>query len=158
MGGFRWSVMFRLTPLNGIPQTIALDATTLTEGRGPLLIHPSYEPDDEIEEDVLRSMRVQFFGWRLSVELGFRVGTMTDQAVLAEIRDALASPRIDVEMSLDGGSTYRAVIGRGDFGPGRLNGKWTAGAEYSFTAVCKDLLTELPRIASVDASGDANTW
>ena len=156
--GFRWSVRFRLTPLNGLPTTIALDATTLTEGRGPLLIHPSYEPDDDVEEDVLRSMRGRLFGWRLSVELGFRVATLTNQAVLAEIRDALVNPAVAVEMSLDGGATYRGVVGRGAFGPDRLNGKWTAGAEYAFTAVCKNLLRELPRITSVDGSGDANTW
>jgi len=143
---FRWSVKFRLTPLNGLPKTIALDATTLPDCRGPLIIHPTYEPEDDVTEDVLRCMRGRLFGWRCRVELGFAVKSMQTQAVLAELRDALIDQETRVEMSLDGGATYREVLATGGFSPDRFNGKWTAGAAYAMTIVVKDLLAGLPRI------------
>jgi len=156
--GYRWDVRFRLTPMNGLPKTITLDVTTLADGRGPILIHPAYDPEDDVDSDVTRTMRGRLFGWRCSVEFGFQIKTMTNQATLAEIRDALIDQTIAVEMSLDGGTTYRESVGTGSFSPDRLNGKWTAGAMYAFTAVCKTLLPALPRILTVDAAGDSMSW
>jgi len=157
-GGFRWDVYFRITPDNGPVQTIHLDENVLTDARGPVGTIPSYRLEEETEADVLREIRQVPFGWRAGVSLAFELRSMTDQAQLAAIINALTKPGRKVELSLDGGATYREVVMEGGFSPQQLGGKWTAGVRYELALTCKELLEETPSIATVDASGRANVW
>jgi len=157
-GGYLFAVRFRITPDNGVQKTIVLDATTLQDGRGPVGVVPSYELEAETESDVVREMRQVSFGWRQRVALAFDIRVMTDQANLAELVNALVNPGKTVELSLDGGTTYREVLLEGGFGPQQFSGKWTAGAHYEMALVVKELLPEVPAIVTVDGAGKASVW
>lgn len=148
MAGYTWTPYFRLTPTDGAVEVVDLSATGITTP-GQLSVDLRHQPVVEKREDVNRRVRPLRLGYRCEATLRFYVGgDMSDAAKLAKVANALLSDAYTVELSLDGGTTYREVWLRDWKGPKPADGKTFAGAEYDLRVECVDLIDEIPAIGS----------
>lgn len=147
MGGYSWTPKIRVDPSDGPDKAYDLKAL-LTDGKGPILVELDYPPVIEPRDDVNRALRPDVRGYRPTVALTFDVLTMADQGNLAEIEAALAEGTTDVYLSLNNGTTERAVVLIGRRGPTPLGGKNFVGARYRLELAAVDLIPEVPKIGS----------
>jgi hypothetical protein len=149
MPGYEWWPVCRIDHSDKASVTIDL-REDMQFVDGPLrVIGPNYAIVRTDREDVNRSLRPMFHGYRVSFELDFAVGDdMGDHDLLARIVSAFMDARYVVSMSLDGGVTFRRVtLSRYD-GPDPIAGKTFAGATFRLGFRCADLIDEIPSVAS----------
>ncbi|HOC17125.1 MAG TPA: hypothetical protein PKK95_02600 [Vicinamibacterales bacterium] len=150
MSGYAWWPMVRITPANGpeVVRDLKSDLSTLW-GIGPTKIAVKHAPQIKQRQDVNDRERPLLKGFRVEVDLTFEVSDeMTDHDILAEIVTACLDQYQVVELSMDGGLTYRGVVLTDYLGPDPLGGKPVAGAKYELHFRCRELVTELPAIGT----------
>ena len=146
MTAVAWAHRVRITPENGAQTVINLN-TALAWASGPVETELEYKLDVDTREDVNLSLCDLVRGFRVSVRLTADIGgTLADHQYIAQIVNACARRDHAVELSLDGGTTYRTVLLREYRAPKPLGGKWAAGAKFELLFVCVDLLDEIPWI------------
>lgn len=141
--GHTYSAIFRVTPIAGDAYTV--DISTYTH---ITTAQPTYEPVLEEKEFIDRSVGITPRGWRCSVSLEFQFPTpSSEETTLATtVLDLAMEDLAKIELSLDGGTTYREVV-LTDFRQEALSGK-NIGLLQQTTWICKDLLTTKPAIVS----------
>ena len=138
-----YSVIFRLTPPAGPQTTINASAMSFLS-----VAQPRLEAVFTEQELIDRSIAVTPYGYRCMVDMEFQFPTpSTDETSLA---DNLITRAMDddwtIELSLDGGTTYREVVLTG-FSQEPMGGK-NIGVVQSMTWVCSGLLDEKPSVES----------
>lgn len=147
--GYVWAVRFRLDPLNGLDETLNVNAL-LTDAGGPVLTEIDYNLVLEERIDVNKNVRNRHFGNRPEITFTFQGGDMADFNQLVKIENALTDDEVDVYLSLDSGTTERLVELIGTKGPKALQGKTVTGWEAQMTLMVKGILIKRP---DMDASG-----
>jgi len=141
--GHSYSAIFRVTPLAGPAFTV-----DLTNYQWKTRAQPLYEPVIAQKEMLDRSVRQTRYGYRCRVLLDFEFPTpSTDETAFA--RDLLTVAADDdqsIELSLDGGTTYRTVLLE-QMEQAALADK-NIGVRVSTAWVCRDLLTTKPAVGS----------
>jgi len=158
--GFLWTPAFRLTPQNGPVQVIPLNSTTLADAKRPVSTELIDEPDRDERVDVQREARSALFGIRRSVRFTLEIATMLNQAWIAQIVDALLDPRWTVELTLNytaTAPTWREVEYT-EYTIESVADKWFAAHRIRLGVRCRALLTEVPRVTTVDAQGHSAVW
>jgi hypothetical protein len=104
--GHTYSPIFRITPWAGAITTLNVAAYQWLR-----LCQPSYVPILLEKETVNRQIRTSRYGYRCTVTLEFMFPTpSSNETTLAQqILTAFADDRTVLELSLDGGTTYRVV-------------------------------------------------
>ena len=138
-----YSILFRLTPPAGPTTTINASAMSFLS-----VAQPRYDAMFTEQELIDRSVALTRYGYRCMVDMEFQFPTpSTDETNLA---DNLITRAMDedwmIELSLDGGTTYREVVLTG-FSQEPMGGK-NVGIVQSMTWACADLLTEKPAVVS----------
>lgn len=148
MSGYDFWPMVRYSVDDNTPTTIDL-RSDLTSVAGPIRIRgPQYVMQQIEREDVNRVDRRLRLGHRVSVGMDFEVhDDMLDHDYFADILDAW-NRGDKIELSLDGGATWRTVEITAYQGPTALSGKPRAGALFSLDFRCIELIDTVPRIAS----------
>lgn len=141
--GHAYTAIFRVTPLAGPAFTVAL-ANYQWKTRA----QPSYEPVIAQKEMVDRSIRQTRYGYRCRVLLDFEFPTpSTDETALAQnVLTVATDDDQSVELSLDGGTTYREVLLE-QMEQVALAEK-NIGVRIATVWVCKELLTTKPAVGS----------
>jgi hypothetical protein len=143
--GHNWTPIVRVTPPAGAAYTVTLSGlawNTITQ--------PSYEGLSEIKEMLTFAVRKVKRGFRVHVHQEFEFFTPTaDETTLAE---QVITPACDpdneylIELSLDGGTTYRAVDLE-DHQRVPIEGK-NIGVRHSIDWVCQEPIASLPAVGS----------
>lgn len=141
--GHSYSTIFRVTPLAGPTFTVDLSAY-----QWKTRAQPSYEPVISQKEMVDRSIRQTRYGYRCRVGVDFEFPTpSTDETAFArDLLTVAVDDDQDIELSLDGGTTYRSVLLE-EMQQIALADK-NIGVRVSTVWVCRDLLTTKPAVAS----------
>ncbi len=141
--GHSYTAIFRVTPLAGPAFTV-----TLTSYQWRTKAQPFYEPVIIQQEMLDRSMRQTRYGYRCRVALEFEFPTpSTDETALAgNVLTVATDDDQSVELSLDGGTTYRTVLLE-EMSQAALADK-NIGVRVATVWVCRDLLTTKPAVGS----------
>ncbi len=148
MSGYAWWPMVRITPANGpaVVRDLKSDLSTIP-GTGPTKVAVKHAPQIKQRQDVNDAERPLLKGFRVDVELTFEVADeMLDHDILAEIASACLDQDQIVELSMDGGLTYREVVLTEYRGPDPINGKMYVGAKYELNFRCRELVQDIPAI------------
>lgn len=133
--------------MSGVDEWISASAFTDANGQNKSTFDHTPEIDERM--DINRSLRTVVYGMRPEAELTFDIVTMSDQAALARIVNALRRPEdVTVYLSGDGGSTEHAVVLNKYHGPSPLGGKPSIGGRYVLSVKGRELVTEIPDIGS----------
>lgn len=144
---YEYHPLVRVTPTDGAPWTRDL-REAFRDARGPVRVLVDYDFEHEDYDDVNRRRRRTAFGFRPNVRLTFDIVNIADHPALAEIETALAHPTHVVELSLDGGHTYRKVVMTDVSSPRALGGKTIVGARHELRLECVELLDEKPAMTA----------
>lgn len=137
-----YSPRFRVTPMAGPAATTVLSTMSWN-----IKAQPMYEPIANQHEIIDRSMEQTRYGYRCRVALDFEFETpSTDETSLASILTSAEDDNQMIELSLDGGTTYREVLLE-EFNQEALDGK-NIGIAVQSVWVCKDILTTKPAVGS----------
>ena len=150
--GYSWSARVRYIPLNGDVEVVDL-TTVLVDADGTSRTHltrhrVTYAEDIEDEENVNRDITQVLFGFRPEVVLTFELDNMTNYRVIARLANKLMNPDIRVQLSLDGGTTYRDVVMKKGPSPTPHRNKTIAGARFDITLTARGVIDELLPIES----------
>jgi len=151
MSGYEWHQMVRMTPDNGAAEVMDL-RTAFSDASGPVRTTPRYRDESEYDDDVNLITRAVHRGLRPEVTLRMDIATMADQANLATIVSRLMRPDWSVELSLDGGVTYRGVRLSRPPTPRGFRGKTVAGATFDLSLRCTETIDDYA--AMMTAPGD----
>lgn len=153
--GFANWPLFRVTPLDGPAFTIDVrQAIPSTVIGGPIRIRRRVTPDLVNRRTINRTRKQLFRGWSVQVAMTFVfLGDeieMSECRVLSQIVDALQEVQSGtiVELSLDYGNTYRAVLLQDLNGPDQLEGK-TIGMQWVLTVETVDLVERIVPVTDV---------
>ena len=143
--GYLWNPIFRLTP--GGDYTLK---TSMPYAGGATKIDLNYIPVMDSRETANKTLSVVHYGFRIRVGFTFAIGgNMADHNTLVTIVNALVDPTKTVQLSLNGGTTFRYVDIRRYEGPDPFDGKTFAGAYYSLEVETTSLVQPpLPAIGS----------
>lgn len=143
--GHNWTPIVRITPPAGAAYTVSLSGLTWNT-----VCQPSYEDLSEIKEMLTYAIRKVKRGFRVHVHTEFEFFTPTaDETTLAE---QVIKPAFDpdneylIELSLDGGTTYRVVEGE-DHQRVAIEGK-NIGVRHSIDWVCQEPIPEIPAVGT----------
>ncbi len=144
MGGYNYHPKIRMTPDNGIPETFDM-RTLMTDASGQTKTALRYQDEGTMVEDVNYKIRRVERGLRPEVLLTFDIATMADHSALATITSRLIRRDWLVELSLDAGTTFRAVeLLRLPPTPRPFRGKTIGGATFVLALRCVELIPDLP--------------
>ena len=149
MSGYDHHHFIRLRPSDGAASEIDL-REALTDAGGPVRTTLRYDYEADDWEDVNRSRRQRKYGFRADVRLEFDVVDMADHRTLAKIASAAMADGMTIDLSLNGGATYREVLVTRAPSPRPFRGKTFAGAKFRIDFEAVELLDELP---TLDAGG-----
>lgn len=148
MSGYGWTPIVRITPADGAVTTLDL-RFEMAWAEGPVTTGVEHRPELRRRQDVNQRSRPLIQGFRGEVRMTFAIGgDMGDHAILAQVLKALTTPGTTVELSLDGGTSWRTVVLRDYRGPRPLGGKTFAGGQYELRLETQDLMDEVPAIGS----------
>lgn len=141
--GHSYTAIFRVTPMAGTAYTI-----DLTNFQWKTRAQPAYEPLITPQEMIDRSIKATRYGYRARVGLDFEFPTpSTNESTLAtQVLAAAVDDNQSIEVSLDGGTTYRTAIME-SFEQVPLGDK-NIGVRIATVWVCSDLLTAKPSVGS----------
>ena len=139
---YEYHPMIRVTPLNGAAFVRDL-RDQFADASGPTRTRVDYDFMQEDYDDINKVRRRTPFGIRCEVRLRFTIVDVEEHAALAEIVTALMGDAT-VELSMDGGFTYREVIMSRAPQPRPLARKTIIGAQHEIRLECVELLTEMP--------------
>lgn len=135
--------IFRVTPLAGPAFTVALAGYQWNTRN-----QPAYEPVIAQKEMLDRSVRQTRYGYRVRVAVDFEFPTpSTNETTLAQnLLDVAVSDDQSIELTLDGGTTYRTVLleAMEQVALAEKN----IGVSIKTVWVCRDLLTTKPAVGS----------
>ncbi len=141
--GYAYHGMVRITPTDGLVRVFDLRAE-FHDARGQSRTRVRYTHQAEDYEDVNKRGRQTKFGIRVEVQLYFSIVSIEDHKALASIVTALMGTAT-VELSLDAGHTYRAVLmHRNAPSPRPFGRKTLAGAEFRLRLETVELLDTQP--------------
>lgn len=143
--GYEWYPILRMSPENGSDVTINF-RQEFTDANGPTKTHVGHSLERDLREDVNRSLRATYHGFRPEARLTLEILNMEDHQVLAQILERAVSPAWTLYLSLDGGDTEREVILTEYRGPKAIKRKTYLGAEYEIAFGAVDLSDEVPAI------------
>lgn len=141
--GHTYVPIFRLTPLAGDQSTLDISAWQWVN-----VAQPEVEPVFTEKELLTRGIVQTRYGYRCSVrlELTFITPDANETTFAETILDRAMNDDWEIELSLDGGTTYRKVQ-LTEFQQVNIEGK-NIGVIYSMVWVCEALLTTKPPVAS----------
>jgi hypothetical protein len=147
MAGTRFYVMAQVIPPNGLPFIIDVEQGCAWAG-GPTQRALSYPVETKVREDVNGRLRLRKRGFRPQIALVIiDGGGLLDSDTVAQLVSALMDQRTVVQLTLDGGATWRdAVIAKFD-GPKFVKNKAFVGVEWDLTLQAVELIPELPSLA-----------
>lgn len=152
MPGYTWHPRVRMTPLNGLPETIDL-STVFFVGSSPasalVSIELKYQEIQSDRETVNRMLRPLNEGFRVGVKLNFSLYDMSAQYfIINKIQNRLQDAGLwTVELSLDSsGAIYRVVVLDKAYSPKPFRGKTVAGAAFTLELLVRDPILQLPDI------------
>lgn len=143
--GHDYTAIVRITPPAGPAYTVNLSSLGWMT-----VCQPLYEPLHDVKEMLTRAIRKVRYGFRVHVRQEFEFITPTaDETTLAQqVITPACDPENDylVELSLDGGTTYRAVeLEEVDQGP--IEGK-NVGVKVTLDWTCVDPIANKPAVGS----------
>lgn len=145
--GYAYYPLVRVTPDNGWPTIYDLRAA-FSDARGPERSRLRYRQIEDGYEDVNHRARQTTFGFRVRVQLWFVIVTTEDHATLAAICTALNNRHKTVELSLDGGTTYRQIILDQAPSPRALRNKTYVGARHELRVETVDPIDDFPTMTA----------
>ncbi len=147
MPGPHFYVMAQVIPANGLPFLVDVEQGCAW-ANGPTERALSYPLVQKIREDVNGRLRVRKRGFRPEVALTvIDGGDLLDSDMVVQLVNALMDQATRVQLSLDGGATWRdAVVAKFD-GPKYVKKKPFAGVEWNVTLQAVELIPELPSLA-----------
>lgn len=155
MAGYTRYVIFKRAPANGPTATIDCQVG-FTGARTPLFkTRVRYIPIVEDREDIERNQRPLKEGYRIRLEMDFFITTIADHATLARLKDWLSSTTGKTEVSLDGGTTYRACFLSDLKGPDPFGDKTVAGMKWVLDV---DVIAPVSTIEVMTASAAGSPW
>lgn len=106
--GHGWTPKFRVTPLSaGNPVVIDISAYQYA-----VVLQPTWDPEFQVSEMLDRRLTKDRYGYRGRCHIVFEL--ITPSANETELNDSILSPSENddylIELSLDGGTTYREVL------------------------------------------------
>jgi len=110
-----------------------------------------YETEIENRDTINRRARPLLLGFRPVVGLTFQVRTMSFYSRIATFASRLMDPYWTVKLSLDNAATYREIVLRKGPSPEPFGNKTIAGARFKMTVAARELIAELPAIATGSA-------
>lgn len=146
MNGYAYHPMVRITPTDGLARTFDL-RQEFRDARGQSRSRVQYEFVSDDYEDVNKRTRNTTFGFRVNVRLWFDIANVVDHKALAEISTAFNN-KDTVELSLDAGFTYRAMLMERAPSPRAFGGKTIAGARHEIRLTTVELLDEHPAMTA----------
>lgn len=145
-GGYSYHPLIRITPTDGAAKVLDL-RQEFSAARGPESIRVDYSLDADDYLDVNRNRRQNVFGIECDLRLTIPIVDTAEHATLAEIVTAFLGTS-KVELSLDGGYTYREVNATRLPSPRPFRGKTHAGARHEIRLECVAPLTEQPAMTA----------
>lgn len=143
--GYSRHPLLRMTPVNGTEEIVDMVAV-FTDARGPVTVVEEARPVVSAREDVNRSSRPRYFGFKPRVRMTFQIIEMDDHEQLRQIVNRAASGDWTLSLSLDGGDSEYGVVFLDYTGPRPIRGKTVVGAEFTLTLEATDVLDESPAI------------
>lgn len=161
-----YSLRFRLTPESGVASDLdfgGLLAGSLQWSHAPERVSVTYDLVRQERETVNYRKAPLYLGWRRRVAVAIIVSGDTaevqnDHGMIAALVNGCVDPAVVVEASLDGGSSYFAVVLARYRGPDPLGGKISAGARYVMEFDAVDLISELPTLTDVTVDSVPAGW
>lgn len=149
MTAYAWWPMFRITPDNGVAETLDFRTGFLNPGVA-VRTEPSWSAEGKQRLDINKSERPRMDGWRVEVELELHVWgeAMPDHEPIARLVSAAWAEGYTIALSCDAGVTYRDVVLTKYGGPDPIAGKTFVGAKFKLTFRCVDLIDDVAAIAS----------
>jgi len=146
MSGYIRTVLARLTPDNGLPETVDLSAGFTVNGYSRNVLtktEVNYADEQEQRQDVNQAAQNLRFGFRPAMKLQFDIRDMSHYTTVAKVASRLMDPGWRVELSLDGGVTYRDIVLTRGPALGPFRGVTRAGVRVTLEVETRDTTDQI---------------
>ena len=142
--GHTYQPRIRVTPLAGPAYVVDISAY-----RHLRVAQPRYAPLIIRKETITRQVRTTRYGWRCVVILAFTFPTPStdEQNLTSLILDYAIDREATIEISLDGGTTYREVVLAEEYEQTNVEGR-NVGVHLVTTWECVEPLERKPAVGS----------
>jgi len=142
--GHAYQPRIRVTPLAGPAYVVDISAY-----RWLIAAQPRYSPIIIRKETINRQVRTTRYGWRCAVVLAFTFSTPStdEQSLTSLVLDYALDREAKIEISLDGGTTYREVVLADQYEQQNIQGR-NVGITLATVWECVEPLERKPAVGS----------
>lgn len=143
MNGYSWHPVLRVIPENGPQYDLDIKQQFL-DGWGPTRVRLRYRQEDTSRQDINRKEHQTVHGFRQEITMTLHMIDMREHRPLTNIINAFMAPNDTVQLSLDGGFTFREVTLDRPPSPSPIRNKTLVGALLEFRMRAAELVDSLP--------------
>jgi len=154
MAGYAYTWRFRVVYEDGPTDGTLYDLTGLASTPGPISTRLEYIPEKTQRMTPGKKLIERRFGVRIGVTLKFELSVMADEASLVAVFNALNDDTATVYLSLNGGTTERAVV-LDSYGWEPLGDKAPVGVAIEMKVKTVDVVDVVP---SIIGTGGVTQW